>query len=154
MEVRKAHSKDISGISGLHKYTFDRDHFTSTFSDDFLNEFYSYLIKNNEFSYVALAENKNLVGFVVAGFKSKDSVDKFVKNNYLKLFFILLNNPKFFLQKIKGVFERISKNQKVSAARELRLLSIVVNKDSQQKGVGSALLKFFEDELKNNGIFK
>ena len=150
MIIRKANIDDVKDISKLHQFAFDKDYFTYMFSTKMLIRFYSTLISLNNYNYLAIDNENNALGFIIAGFKTKASINIFIKKNVLSLSFILLRHPKFLFKKIKTFFQRNSNNEFISRAN-LRLLSIAVNKASEQKGVGTKLLEQFEYDLKLNG---
>lgn len=152
MLIRKAEEKDIKNICTLHAHAFDEDHFTSTLSNDSLSKFYSTLFKYNEYNYVAFDENNILIGFVVAGIKTKYAIDLFIKNNCHVLLLALLKNPHFLFQKIKRFLNRFIKISKSSNA-DMRLLSIAVDKNSKEKGIGKALIEYLEENLRKNEIY-
>lgn len=152
MLIRKAEEKDIKNICTLHAHAFDEDHFTSTLSNSSLSKFYSTLFKYNDYNFVAYDENNILIGFVVAGNKTKYAIDLFIKDNYHVLLLALLRNPHFLFQKIKGLLNRFIKKSRSSNA-DMRLLSIAVNKNSKEKGIGTALIEYLEENLRKNEIY-
>ncbi len=150
MIVRKAKIDDIKSICTLHQYAFNSDYFTSTFSPKMLTNFYTMLLKNNDYNYIALDDKDNPLGFIVAGYRTGATVNLFIKKNIISLSIILLMNPKFLFQKLKILLRRNSPNDFVSKAK-LRLLAIGVKKDSENKGVGTQLIQFMDHDLIQNG---
>ena len=150
MFIRKAKIDDINSICTLHQYAFNSDYFTSTFSQKMLINFYTMLLKNNDYNYIAIDDKNNPLGFIVAGYKTSATINLFIKKNVLSLSTILLKNPKFLFQKIKILVRRNSSDKFVSKAK-LRLLAIGVKKDSENKGIGTHLIQYLDQDLLRNG---
>lgn len=153
MIIRKAEIRDLESICSVHKYAFDKDHFSSILPRPLLIKFYSELLRNNHYNYLAANEDNRILGFIVAGMNTGSAINNFIKQNLLSLFFVLLKNPRFLFQKVRLLINKlIPKNEFHSRAR-LRLLSIAVIKDSVHKGIGTQLIRHFENELIRNDIF-
>ena len=152
MLIRKAEEKDIKNICTLHAHAFDEDHFTSTLSNSSLSKFYSTLFKYNNYNFVAYDENNILIGFVVAGNKTKYAIDLFIKDNYHVLLLALLKNPQFLFKKMVSLLKKFI-NKSKSSNVEMRLLSIAVSKNSKEKGIGTALIEYLEENLRKNEIY-
>jgi ribosomal protein S18 acetylase RimI-like enzyme len=144
--------KYIEQIALIHKNSYDKDHFTSNFSTNKLEEYYRYLIKNSDLSIVSVDENNNsCLGFIIAGESVSNGIVQFVSKNRLYLFKIMSQNPSFFIEKIFSKFYTKIIPSKGSKAK-FRLLSISVQKDSQSKGIGKNMLNYFEKELLKSDI--
>lgn len=152
MIIRKAEEKDIKNICTLHAHAFNEDHFTSTLSNSSLSKFYSTLFKYNNYNFVAYDENNILIGFVVAGNKTNHAIDIFIKDNYHVLLLALIKHPQFLFKKMAGLLKKII-NKSKSSKVEMRLLSIAVSKSSKEKGIGTALIEYLEENLRKNEIY-
>jgi len=152
MIIRKAEEKDIKNICTLHAHAFNEDHFTSTLSNSSLSKFYSTLFKYNNYNFVAYDENNILIGFVVAGNKTNHAIDIFIKDNYHVLLLALIKHPQFLFKKMVGLLKKII-NKSKSSKVEMRLLSIAVSKNSKEKGIGTALIEYLEENLRKNEIY-
>lgn len=151
MFIKKAEEPDIKNIVELHKYSYHEDHFTTTFSGKHLFDYYATIMRYNNFNIVAYDGNKNLLGFIIAGDRIKYAVDEFIRMNYIILFLYLIKNPRFLFQKIIYYLNLFTHKSQFPQIK-FRLLSIAVNRDLQDKGIGSQLINHFENELKGNGI--
>ena len=83
MIVRKAKIDDVNSICTLHQYAFDSNYFTSTFSQKMLTNFYTMLLKNNNYNYIAVDDKDNPLGFIVAGYNTSATVNLFIKKNVI-----------------------------------------------------------------------
>ena len=153
MIIRKAGIKDISSISSIHHYAFDKNHFSSLLPEEMLTGFYSNLLESNNYNYIALGEDNQILGFIVAGMNTRLSIDTFIKQNPVKLFLVLLKNPKFWFEKLTQFLKKFKSKKVFNSVAGLRLLSIAVKKDSIHKGIGTELLRYFEKELIEDEIF-
>lgn len=153
MTIRKAELIDLENICSVHTYSFDKNHFSSVLPKSLLLGFYSELLKNNDFNYVALDEEKNISGFIVAGKNTGSAIDNFIRKSFKPLFFILLKNPGFLFQKIIVYLKKIFTKNEFKSKAEIRLLSIAVKRDASNRGIGTMLVRYFEEELIKNGIF-
>ncbi len=154
MKIRKAGKSDVEKICSIHQYAFDRNHFSSWLPENLLREFYLNLLSDNKYNYIALDDDSEILGFIVAGMNTHKSIDEFVKKNPGQLFLVLLKNPKFWIEKIMLMFRKIKPRVVFRSGAELRLLSIAVKKESGHRGIGTELLSYFENELIKDNIFK
>lgn len=154
IEIKKISKEVIKEICVLHKTSFDDSHFTLTFDNLFLEQYYENLIQYNEFSYVAIdLETNKLAGYIIGGDKTSYAVDIFIKKNILKIFFIILKNPKFIFEKIRNVFNRFNNKKNKKSNYRIRVISIAVNPLYKGKNISNLLLDFFERNLIGNNIF-
>jgi ribosomal protein S18 acetylase RimI-like enzyme len=149
MNLRQIDKKDIPAIALLHKQSFDKTHFTAFFSNELLLSYIKVLIDYNPYSYLA-EEGDRILGYLIGGNKTGAALDKFSKNNYLKIIFTLLLHPRFILEKIQGVLLKLNKI-KVSDV-EYKIYIIASLPEAQGKGIGKALINYFENELRHKGI--
>lgn len=153
MIIRKAKISDLEDICSVHKYAFDQDHFSSILPQPLLMKFYSELLRNNHYNYIAISEDNKILGFIVAGKNTGSAINNFIKQSLPSLFFILLKNPKFLFQKVMLLINKSIYRNEFHSQAGLRLLSIAVIKDSVHKGIGTQLIRHFEEELIGNDIF-
>jgi ribosomal protein S18 acetylase RimI-like enzyme len=153
MIIRKAKISDLESICSVHKYAFDKDHFSSILPQPLLVKFYSELLRNNHYNYIAINEDNRILGFIVAGRNTGSAINTFIKRSLLSLFLVLLKNPRFLSQKIRLVINKLIYKNEFHSQAGLRLLSIAVIKDSVHKGIGTQLIRHFENELIGNDIF-
>lgn len=139
----------IDDIVVTHHTSYDSNHFTSCFSISKLRDYYLSLIRYSDLTILIIDEGK-VVGFIISGENVSQGVNSFVKYNRLYLIKILLANPHFLYQKLRGLFS--SKLSIVSPSNaKFRLLSISVNKTKQSSGIGGVLLNEFERAIKEQG---
>jgi len=152
MRIRKVEPEDLVFIASLHKLAYKNDHFTSKFTINMLNNYYLELIKNNSYCYIALDEENKAIGFLIAGDKINYAINNFIKNNFFLLSTILLKNPSFWIEKIKSFIKIFQPQSPKSSFEKISLLSIAVDPNKQRKGIGEALIRHLEDDLKKDNI--
>lgn len=144
IEIRKMNFEDLDAVAQINKVSYNEDHFTSRFPLNMLRSYYEYILKLNEYAYVAVGDAGEVVGFVIGGQKTKEAINRYIKRNFIKLVGVILCNPSFIVPKMKGLFNR--KPSKVSEAKT-RLLSIAIADRFKGKGVGAKLIEGFEKGL-------
>ena len=145
--IRKASQTDIDRIIDLHLNSFSDDHLSVLFSRKMLNEYFSILIKRNQFSYVYYNDDgKDLIGYVITGYETKEAVKEFIKKNRYSLMIVLLKNPKFLLEKIMELLRRNSAKLK-NQGTKCRLYLIAIDSTYKGKGVGRKLISYLEEQL-------
>lgn len=149
MIVRKIDSRDIESISKLHAVVFDKSYFSVYYSIPVLNEYFSKLIELNEYSYVAEIDNK-IIGYLIGGFKTQEAVDIFMRIKRKKILFYIITNPKFIKVSINKVLKKVFSKKEKSRA-DLRLFLIGVDSTKKNMGVGTWLIKKFEEDITNDG---
>lgn len=140
----------LKKIVKLHKQLFDKEHFTSTFSEDLLKKYFSDLVKSSPFKYLAIAENE-LVGYLIGGVNLNYALSEFSKKHFLKLVLLLLRNPEFIKEKIQDIFRKIFLTTQKSSI-EMRLFLIAAKHNEQTKGIGRKLIQKFEQDLIQNKV--
>lgn len=150
--IRRADTKDIENIIKLHLRSFDKNHFSTTFSKNLLKKYFNELIKMNEYCFVYYCtETEQLLGYIIAGFNTDEVVKKFTKDNLFSIVIILLKNPSFILEKANDLYEQMFGKDFIKKAK-CRLYLIAVEKKYKGKGIGAKITKYLEHELKQNGI--
>lgn len=144
----------LKGISDIHYGSYSKLHFTSCFSQEKLEVYYSHLIDASDLSFVAIEDNC-VAGFVISGENVSSGVAKFVSREKLYLFFVILRNPKFILKKALSYIYAIKDSARNSTFLvPYRLMSIAVKSGVQSRGVGGGLLKFLEARLLEAGVLR
>jgi ribosomal protein S18 acetylase RimI-like enzyme len=151
--VRTLALEDLKAVAAIHKDAFP-DSFLSLFGVDVINRYYEWQTKSpNECYPIGAFEGGNMLGFCFAGV-FPDSEIGFLRRNILLIIKYLFWNPKIlfhplFMEKAKytceAIIHHIKKVQKVKEqpAKRLRkfgILSIAVDPDIQQSGVGRLLM--------------
>lgn len=134
-------------IALIHKKSFDKNHFTSTFSIKKLVEYNMLLIQYSDLFLIATNEEEGIVGYIISGTSVAKGVKKFIDQNKIYISFLMIKNPNFLFQKLYAkIFSYFfsSKNNKT----KFRLFSISVDPTFQSKGVGGKMLDYFELQLK------
>ncbi len=92
----KAKDEDVKNIAILHLKAFSRDHFTSRFPIDLLEEYFACLIRLNEYCYVMYTQDRNkILGYIIAGSYTGNAIDEFMRKNMLNVFMYLLKIQDF-----------------------------------------------------------
>lgn len=141
---------EIRRIVKLHKQLFDKDHFTSTFSEGLLQNYFNLLLASSMFKYVAIVDNE-YVGYLIGGAKLDKVLSDFSKKYFFRLIYHLLMNPKFIKEKIQDFSRKVFSNNQRSSA-EMRLFLIAAKHSEEIKGVGKKLIQQFEQDLLANKI--
>ena len=141
----------IINISSLHRQLFDKEHFTARFNEKLLNKYFEELLSHSSYNLFAFNE-KEFVGYLIAGEKLDNVLKKFSKDYFFQLIILLIKNPKFLIEKLIDFFESIFNKNKKSKA-EMRLFLIASKHNENLKGVGSSLIKNLEKKLIQNGKF-
>jgi ribosomal protein S18 acetylase RimI-like enzyme len=150
--IKKADISDIQNIINLHLSSFDRNHFSAVFSKKMLEKYFENLLELNEFNFVFYNdEQKELLGYVIAGFNSQEAVNKFIKKNYFSVILTLLKNPKFLSEKVSEIVEKIFGKEIIKKAK-CRLYLIAVNEHYKGKGIGKQLINHLENEIRKSGL--
>ena len=137
----------IDQIAVIHKNAYHKNHFTSNFSSDKLEEYYIYLLNNSDLSIAYIdQENNHCLGFIIAGKSVSKGIAQFISKNQVYLFKIMLKHPSFLLEKVYTKLYTKIKSSKPTKAK-FRLLSISVDKSIHSKGIGKSMLDYFEKEL-------
>jgi len=150
--IKKADKSDIQSIIDLHLSSFDKNHFSAVFSKKMLEQYFENLLELNDFNLVLYNdEQKELLGYVIAGYNSQEAVNNFIKKNYFAVILTLIKNPRFLSEKISEVSEKIF-GTKYKKKAKCRLYLIAVNKNYKGKGIGKQLINYLENEFKENGL--
>jgi ribosomal protein S18 acetylase RimI-like enzyme len=142
--------QDLNAVADIHVSAYGRDHFTSIMPVDLLRDYYASCTRLNPYSYIARDRGtEEIAGFVVGGFRTRESINLFVKQHYIRLGMTLLQHPCFLLEKVLSLLQRAQP----ASSHSCRLLSIAVAPAYQSTGVGAALLRHFEAGLRASHVF-
>ena len=149
--IRAISENDITRIIELHLNTFSKNHFTTAFSRDLLRKYFIKLIINNKFCFVYYDEaEKELLGYVIAGFNTDTAISQFTKENKFSLVLTLLKHPNFLLEKMSTTIKKLTKRNVSNS--QCRLFLIAVNENHRGEGIGRKLVNYFENMLRQCGI--
>jgi ribosomal protein S18 acetylase RimI-like enzyme len=148
MVISDAKIEDAKSLAVLHKLVFGKIHFTTSFSIYLLTIYFENLIAKMKYG-IVIKDNNDIVGYLFAGRNIGQIINNFLKANLLKVFFYLLRNPRFILEKIRELFSTLSSKNK-NTRNELSLYLIAVDTRLGRRGIGKELIYHFEDLSKRN----
>ena len=151
MKIRIAIKSDIEQISKMHQKVFDNSYLSVHYPIKLLGKYFESLLSSNEYNYIVLDEDEQLLGFLIGGYQTQKAVDDFMSKNLAGVLFCILKNPRFIVSGIVKIYRRVFIRKQESKA-SLRLFLIGVDPTSGKKGAGSLLLSEFEKNLVNNGV--
>jgi ribosomal protein S18 acetylase RimI-like enzyme len=150
--IRKANVSDIDKIIDLHLDSFSDSHFSVLFSRKMLAKYFIKLLEDNIYSYVCYNESQSeVLGYVITGFKTKEAVASFTKENRIALLITLIKNPRFLIEKLIELFQKSFRIDYKGKAK-CRLYLIAINNNYKGKGIGKELILFLERQLKKDHI--
>ena len=153
MIIREIENSDTVTLAYLHKKIFGKTHFTSTFSIELLNKYFRELTSHLKYNFVVVDDNR-IIGYLIAGINPDIPVKFFFKNNLLSIIIVLIKNPSFLVEKLVESFSFFSKEKTNFHKNEISVYLIAVDTCIQNKGVGKSLLKYFEQKLIQNKVFR
>ncbi len=148
MVISNAKIEDATTLALLHKQVFGKIHFTTSFSISLLTKYFENLIEKMEYG-IVIRDNGDVVGYLFASTNSGQIINNFLKTNFLKVFFYLLRNPRFIVEKIKEIFNKFSSKNNYTRT-ELSLYLIAVDTSLGGRGIGKELIINFEELVKGN----
>lgn len=148
MVLSNAKIEDAKSIAVLHKLVFGKIHFTTSFSIGLLTKYFENLIATMKYG-IVIKDNDDIVGYLFAATNSGQIINDFLRANFLKVFFYLLRNPRFILEKIQELFSKFSSKNK-NTRSEISLYLIAVDTRLGGRGIGKELIYNFEELLKRN----
>ncbi|MCT7911799.1 GNAT family N-acetyltransferase [Arcobacter lacus] len=152
-EIRLANEQDLVYISKIHKSSYSKIHFTSYFSLDLTEKYYSYFINNKDSKIFVLTKNEEFLGFIVCGENISKQLTLFKKEQRLEILKTAILNPWVVSKKIiTSVFNKFFDIQTNFNETNFLILSIVSS--GQEKGLGSLLLEHLKNYGLKNGINK
>ncbi|MBN2835140.1 MAG: GNAT family N-acetyltransferase [Candidatus Delongbacteria bacterium] len=151
---RKAEIYDAAYVADLHREGIPTG-FLSSLSPKLLASLYGVIIEEG-LSFVAVEDDK-VIGFVSGSADSKALYKKIVKKNFFRLiplFFKKIFSYSFFKRSLESFLIPFKTGKDEKKEKEIlpELLSIVISKNIQAKGIGSGLVKCLEEELMKRDI--
>jgi len=140
--------EDAKTIAVLHKQVFGEISFTTSFSILLLTKFFEKLIEHMKYS-IIMKGNEEMVGYLFAGTNINQIINGFQKENIIKIFFCLLQNPRFIPEKVIGLVKKFNQKNK-ETGNELSLYLIAVNTGLGKRGFGKGLINYFEELIKDD----
>lgn len=151
-QARRINSEDLKNLVHIHKVSFSKDHFTANFNFNLLEKYYSCLINYHKYCIILEDDKKQIVGYLIAGYKVDIPIKNFIKKNFLSVSTALLTNPRFILEKLIEIFKRIFNLKKVEDENIVSVYIITMNPEVGYKGAGKILLEEFEKILLSENI--
>jgi len=148
MVINNAKIQDAEILAMLHKQVFGEIHFTTSFSILLLTKYFEKLIEKMKYG-IIIKENDEIVGYLFAGTNNGQIINNFLKVNISKVFFCLVRNPRFILEKIQELFSKFSSKNK-NSTNEVSLYLIAVDTRLGGRGFGKELMSHFEELVKSN----
>jgi len=148
MVISNAKIEDAKSLAVLHKTVFGEIHFTTSFSINLLTKYFENLVAKMKYG-IVIKDSDDIVGYLFAGRNIGQIINNFLKANLLKVFFYLLSNPRFILEKIRELFSKFSSKNK-DTRNELSLYLIAVDTRLGRRGIGKELIYHYEELGKRN----
>ncbi|MCG3677409.1 GNAT family N-acetyltransferase [Aliarcobacter butzleri] len=152
-DIRLASEQDLMFISKIHKSSYSKIHFTSYFSLDLTEKYYSYFINNKDSKIFVLTKNKKILGFVVCGENISKQLTLFKREQRLQILKTVIINPYIVFKKvIINIFNKLFDSQ--INYRETNFLILSIVSSGEEKGLGSLLLEYVKKYGLKNDINK
>lgn len=154
MECQKASHTDAKKIASLHAVAFS-NFFLTSLGMDFLETFYRCLLQSDEGLGIIIYDNEELIGFAVGTTQTQGFYKDLVLRNGVILVLSCLKeiilNPMRLVKLIIKLRNGVSLDVVDQGGW---LLSICVNPDYENRGIGKILLKSFEVSLSQKEVKK
>lgn len=145
MTIKKLITGDCKIVSELHLKAFP-DFFLTALGKKFLDKFYRSILCHPNHIAVGLFENEKLLAFAVGTKKKRGFYSEILKDDILVLAWsglpTFIKRPSKIIRIFKSLLARETKNDTV--LENATLLSVCVDPDASQKGLGKNILKEFE----------
>lgn len=154
MLIRKLEQKDVTEIAGIHVKEIPSG-FLSSLGISFLKLIYQSMVRSEDSFCIVAEENGRIIGFVSGTIGIGKFYKEFFKKNFIKagmILFLKALNPQFAKKIFETLFYPARKEQ--TKLPNAELMSIVVDKKYQGKGVSKDLFKRLVQEFKKRGIDK
>lgn len=139
-QIIRATKDDLENIAKVHKKVYSKSHFTSLFSLELLEIFYSYFLNNDSSILLAVDDQKNIQGFIVSGIDISDKINKFKSEEKFNIWLTAILHPITATKKMMAqIYNKLFVPYKKYDEADYLILSIAVL--AQRKGIGSLLLK-------------
>ena len=154
MEIRRVSLMDLDLVVRIHENAFNHSFLTSLGSR-FLRHYYHILLKDKGSTFLGSYNGNELVGFCSIANHSKGYNKRLIKSNLLGFLClgwnIVKSNPLYIIRLLMNLDKKSSQKD---SGEYSEVLSIAVSKPYQGKGIGGKLLKFAEEDLKNQNYTK
>ena len=146
MIYRKLMLGDTKQIAQLHEKAF-KQFFLTSLGKEFLKEFYYSILQNKNSIAIGCFQEDDLIGFAVGTLEVKGFYLQILKSNFLNLFIsslkYIFQKPSIIIRIIQGI---IKKDNELLPQNDnpASLLSICVDPNFSDKGIGSSILVEFE----------
>jgi len=153
MVISNAKIEEAKSLAVIHKQVFGKIHFTTSFSICLLTKYFENLIEKMKYG-IVIKDNNDIVGYLFAASNSGQIINNFLNANFLKVnllkvFFYLLRNPRFIMEKIYELLKRFTTKKK-QISNEVSLYLIAVDTRLGKRGLGQELTNHFEELVKSN----
>lgn len=137
--IIKATKDDLRHIAKVHKKVYSNSHFTSLFSSELLEVFYSYFLENGSSILLALNDKNDIQGFIVSGIDISNNISRFKSEKRFDIWLTAILHPLAATKKmITQMYNKLFiKHERYNETYYL-ILSIAVSE--QRKGIGTLLL--------------
>ncbi len=152
MEVLPISDKNIDRLIRVHESAF-QNFFLTELGPKFLRLYYKSVLKSHDGILLGTFENDKLIGFCAACFRSAGFNKSLIKSNLLKFGLIscklLITKPKAIIRLARNLTKSDRPDDNGEYAE---LMSIGVDKTSQNSGAGKKMLAELENILRQKGI--
>ncbi|WP_124639569.1 MULTISPECIES: GNAT family N-acetyltransferase [Amniculibacterium] len=149
--IKEIAENDIHQLALLHKRILPS--FLSTFSISFITKFYKCQLERDNQLLIGYFEQDKLIGFVFGTDDVNLLYSEFINQNkfyfYTQTLISFLKNPKYLL-----LFLAKFTSESFTSTCQRQLVYIGVDNKTKQKGIGSQLLKYFENQWKEFGYYE
>lgn len=147
--IRGLNINDAAEIARIHKRNLPG--ILSFYPEKVIRKFYEFQLSETENFAFGFEENGKLLGFVFGTMKVNELFIGFVKKHFTYFLFqtvlAILKNPKLFLYYFSSFFSGTK-----FEGSNVQLVYIAVDKNTEKKGTGKALLHAFEEKLKDISV--
>lgn len=151
--VREAKFQDIDDIVKIHIEAF-KGFFLTSLGNEFLEEYYSFILKYPYNIFLVCLDNNNKVVGFVAGFMEPNQFYAKLKKEKIKFGFIVIKAIFKNIKILFSILQRYKQVKEFSQEREkesVELASVAVNPMYSGKGIGKMLVYAFLKEAENLG---
>lgn len=152
--IRKINQQDIPAIAAIHKEAYPSDHFSSKYNLRMLQAYYSEICRGGKFSLVVTDAVDCVIGYLIADYikNIKKAKSIFLGKKFFPIAFLLLKYSNFLSILLKEKVKNLFSGENFKSKAEMRLISLAVSPEHQNRSLGSLLLGAFENQLKIHNI--
>lgn len=148
MEIRKIENKDVKEVILIHNMAF-KNFFLTGLGKFFLSIYYRSVLNNEQGILLGCYEGEDLLGFCAGTILSQGFNKRLIKSNFYAFIivgiYLIFTKPSTLIRLFRNFSKTNSKI--VDNGLYAELLSIGVNPDYQNNGVGKILLKGLESTV-------